>query len=238
MKLSVIIPAYNELHRIGKTLEAMDGWLTKQGFDYEILVVDDGSNDGSEQVTRALEKKIRNLRLIDNRQNHGKGWVVKQGMLEAKGDWRLFMDADNSTSVDQVANFFPFTEQGFDIIVGSRRIEGADIKVHQNLFRDFLGGVFRTIVHILAPVGVTDTQCGFKLFSARAAQAIFLKQTIFRWAFDVEILSIARKMKFKIKEAPIVWVNEGESKVKFGGMVKMLFEVIQVRLNLWGGKYK
>jgi dolichyl-phosphate beta-glucosyltransferase len=157
-------------------------------------------------------------------------------MLEANGDVRLFMDADNSTTVDQVLPFLPYFEQGYDLVIGSRRIAGANIAVHQPWFRDFQGAVFRFIVHTLVPVGVTDSQCGFKAMSAGAAQRIFPEQRIMRWAFDVEILALARKFGFKIKELPIVWVNDVESHVKLSGKIKMLLEVLETRLNLWTGK--
>jgi glycosyltransferase involved in cell wall biosynthesis len=238
MKLSVIIPAFNEAHRIEKTLLAVSEFLKNQTFEYEILAVNDGSRDGTASVVQRLESSISNLKLIDNKENHGKGWVTKQGMLEATGDIRLFMDADNSTKVDEVVKFLPFFDQGYDIVIGSRRVAGSLIAVKQSLFRDFLGGVCRFIVHTLVPVGVTDSQCGFKAFSEKASKAIFSKQTVFRWAFDVEILALARREGFKIKEVPITWVNDAESHVKLGGMINMLLEVIEVRLNLWGGKYK
>lgn len=237
-KLSVVIPAYNEEHRIGKTLEAVSSFLEKQSFDYEILVVSDGSSDRTGEVVQELAKKIKNLKLIQNQENHGKGWVTRQGMLQSSGDVRLFMDADDSTKVDEIVKFLPYFEQGFDIVIGSRRIKGAVIAVKQPWVRDFLGWVFRFIVHTLVPLGVTDSQCGFKAFSARASEAIFPKQKIFRWAFDVEILAIARKAGFKIKEVPITWINDVESHVKFSGMVRMLIEVLAVRWNLWTNKYK
>ncbi len=237
-KLSVVIPAYNEEHRIGKTLAAVSEFLQKQTYPTEILVVNDGSKDRTAAVVAEYEKKIPNLTLVDNQENHGKGWVTKQGMLKATGDIRLFMDADNSTRVEEVVKMLPFFEQGFDLVVGSRRIAGSDIAVKQPWIRDFLGGVFRLIVHTLVPVGVTDSQCGFKAFSRQAAETIFPKQSIYRWAFDVEILALARRRKYKIKEVPVRWVNDAESHVKFGGMVSMLLEVVQVRLNLWTGKYK
>lgn len=238
MKLSVILPAYNEQDRIEKTLLDISQFLQKQSFDYEILVVNDGSKDKTAQVVSSLVPKIAKLRLIDNRENHGKGYVTKQGMLQSSGDIRLFMDADNSTKVDEVLKMVNYFDQGYDIVIGSRRIPGAVIAVHQPWFRDFLGGVFRFIVHTLVPVGVTDSQCGFKAFSAKAARAVFAKQSIYRWAFDVEILALARMLKFKIKEVPVTWVNDAESHVKLGGMINMLLEVIQVRQNLWSGKYK
>jgi len=238
MKLSVVIPSYNEELRIEKTLSAVSGFLQKQSFDYEILVINDGSKDGTVAVINRLESIVPKLKLINNQQNHGKGWVTKQGMLAATGDVRLFMDADNSTKVDEIIKFLPFFEQGYDLVLGSRRISGSVIAVHQPWFRDLQGTIFRLIVHTLVPLGVTDSQCGFKAFSAKASQAIFSKQSIYRWAFDVEILALARKMGFKIKELPITWVDDSESHVKLSGKIHMLLEVVQVRLNLWSGKYK
>jgi glycosyltransferase involved in cell wall biosynthesis len=236
-KLSVIIPAYNEAQRIEKTLLSVSEFLKKQAYQSEILVVSDGSLDETEVVVNGLVNQIPNLSIIPNKANHGKGWVVKQGMLKASGDVRVFMDADNSTKIDEIAKFLPLLEQGFSVVIGSRRTEGAKIAKHQGLIRDFLGGVFRLIVHTLVPLGVTDSQCGFKAFTATSAEMIFPKQKIFRWAFDVEILAIAKQLKFKIKELPITWVNDGESHVKLGGMVNMLWEIVQIRINLWLGKY-
>lgn len=237
-KLSVVIPAYKEAERIGQTLEEIDVFLKQQPYKSEILVVVDGSTDGTAEVVQKLVPVIPNLRVVHNQVNKGKGAVVKQGMLAVTGDIRVFMDADGSTAIDHISSFLPFFEQGFDVVVGSRRIGGANIKVRQGFIRDFLGGVFRFIVHTLVPVGVTDSQCGFKAFTAEAAEKVFPKQTIDRWAFDVEVLAIARKLKLKIKEAPVVWVNDGASNVKFSGMVHMLLEILEVRMNLWMGKYK
>jgi len=238
MFLSVIIPAYNEEKRIAKTLLAVADFLSKQNYESEILVVSDGSKDKTTEVVNGLREQIKNLKLIDERTNYGKGWAVRRGMLEAHGQIRLFMDADKSTTVDQIINFLPHFTEGDEIVIASRRAKGAVIAVKQPWIRDFLGGVFRLIVRILVPLGVTDSQAGFKVFSARAAEAIFKKQTVFRWAFDVEILAIARQLGLKIKEMPVYWVNDTESHVKISGMVRMLLEVLKVRWNLWRGKYK
>ncbi len=242
-KLSVVIPAYNEEKRIARTLLEVGNFLSRQSYDYEILVVNDGSKDQTATVVRQAQATVKNLRLVDNKDNHGKGWVVGHGMLEAVGDIRVFMDADNSTKIDEIAKFLPFFQptgsqpKGFDLVVGSRRIKGANVPKDQGKIREFLGWVFRTIVHILVPVGVTDTQCGFKAMTAASAQAIFPKQTIYRWAFDVEILSLARKNHLTIQEVPITWVNDEASHVKLSGMINMLIEVITVRWNLITGKY-
>lgn len=237
MYLSVIIPAYNEEKRISTTLLAVDAFLSRQNYQFEILVVSDGSKDKTTEMVNGLKGQIKNLKLIDEKINHGKGWAVRRGMLEALGEYRLFMDADNSTTIDQLNNFLPYLNQGYEVIIGSRRMAGAVIAVKQPWIRDFLGGIFRLIVHALVPLTVTDSQAGFKVFSRQATEIIFKKQTIFRWAFDVEILVIAQLSSFKIKEVPIYWINDTESHVKLSGMVKMLLEVCQIRLNLWKGKY-
>lgn len=236
-KLSVIIPAYNEENRISATLKSVHNFLQKQTYAYEILVVNDGSSDNTAGVVSAMAPTIKNLRLIDNKHNQGKGGVVKDGMLAATGDIRLFMDADNSTKVDEITKFLPFFEQGYDLVIGSRRIKGSVIAVHQPWIRDLQGTIFRLIVHTFVPLKVTDSQCGFKAMTANAAEAIFSKQRIFRWAFDVEILALARKFQFKIKEAPITWVDDSESHVRFSGKIMMLLEVMKVRWNLWTKKY-
>ena len=237
MFLSVIIPAYNEEKRITKTLLSVEEYLKRQPYNYEILVVSDGSTDSTIEVVSRLKEQISSLRIIDNKKNHGKGFVVRQGMLEAVGDIRLFMDADNSTNIDQVSKFLPYFQQGYDVVIGSRRAVGSVIVVKQSGLREFLGWVFRLIVRILVPLGVSDSQAGFKAFSKKTTEAVFAKQTIFRWAFDVEILAIAKKMRFKIKETPVIWANDAQSHVKIGGMIKMFFEVLTVRKNLWSKKY-
>ena len=237
MHLSVVIPAYNEEKRISKTLLATDDFLRRQNYESEILVVSDGSKDRTVEVVNGLKEQIKNLRVIDEKINYGKGWAVRRGMLGAHGQIRLFMDADNSTAIEQVVNFLPYFNEGYDIVIGSRRAKGAVIVVKQPWVRDFLGGVFRFIVHALVPLGVTDSQSGFKAITHQAAELIFKKQTIFRWAFDVEVLTIARRLGLKVKEVPIYWVNDTESHVKISGMIRMLLEVLKVRWNLWRGKY-
>lgn len=244
---SVVIPAFNEQNRLPKTLAEIDKYLTKQTYlstssgqaNYEIIVVNDGSKDRTPEVVRDLMPIIRNLKLIDNKENHGKGWVVRQGMLEAKGEYRLFMDADNSTSIDQVEKMWPHFKEGCEVIVGSRDIKGAVIAIPQSWYRVLLGNIFNLIVQIISGLwGIWDTQCGFKGFTERTAKEIFSKCKIDRWAFDVEVLVVAKKLGYKIKEIPVVWKNEPESRVKIKGIIKMLFEVLQIRWNSITGRYK
>ncbi len=234
MYLSVIIPAYNEEKRLPNTLSDIDKYLLRQSYDYEIIVVNDGSKDKTAEVVRGLTSVIKNLRLIDNKENHGKGYVVRQGMLEAKGEYRLFTDADNSTSIDQVEKMWPYFKQGYNIIIGSRDVKGAVLDPPQPWLRNLiLGEGFKLLRKIIAGLWeLEDTQCGFKCFTKKAAEDVFPKCKINRFAFDPEMLIIAKKLGYKIKEIPIVWENDLESKVKFKGMVKMGLDLLKIRLNL------
>ena len=232
--LSVVIPAHNEEKRITKTLEEIDAYLRKQNYPYEIIVVSDGSTDKTSAIIKNLKFKIKNLELIENKENRGKGYVVRQGMLEAKGEHRLFSDADNSTSLDQIEKIWPEIEKGYDIIIGSRDIKGAILDPPQPFLRSIILGegfkLFRKI--IIGLWELEDTQCGFKMFTAKAVEEIFPKCRINRFAFDPEILVLAPKMGYKIKEIPVYWKNSAESKVKFKSMVKMGIDLLKIRLNL------
>ncbi|MDO8654959.1 MAG: glycosyltransferase family 2 protein, partial [bacterium] len=235
---SVIIPAYNEAERIPSTLKAVDEYLRKQSYDYEILVVNDGSKDNTADVVQQMTGSVKDLRLVDRNENRGKGYSVKQGMLAATGDFRLFMDADNSTSVDQVERMWKEFEKGFEVVIGSRDIKGAELPVPQSWVRRRLGDIFNLIVQTISGLwGMWDTQCGFKGFTRKAAEELFSRATIDRWAFDVEILVLAKKRKYKIQEVPVRWINDPNSRVKLSGMIKMLFEVLKIRINLWKGIY-
>ncbi|PIQ92722.1 MAG: hypothetical protein COV69_01620 [Parcubacteria group bacterium CG11_big_fil_rev_8_21_14_0_20_39_14] len=240
MHLSVIIPVFNEERRISKTLLDIDRYLSKQKYGYEILVVDDGSKDRTCFVVEKFQSLIKNLKLIRNQKNHGKGYVVRQGMLESEGDFRIFSDADNSTSIEQIEKFWSLFEKGEGVIIGSRDVKGAVIVNPQPFFRRvILGNGFNLLVQIICGLwGIWDTQCGFKGFSREAVEKIFPKCKIDRWAFDPEILALAKKMGYKINEVPVTWINDPESKVKLKGMVKMFFELLKIRQNLMTGKYQ
>lgn len=239
MYLSIVIPAYNEERRLPKTLEEIDKYLRRQNYDYEIIVVNDGSKDNTAQVVRDWTSVIQNLRLIDNKENNGKGFVARQGLLEAKGEYRLFTDADNSTSINQIEKMWPEFKKGFDIVIGSRDIKGAVLDPPQPFLRNVILGkgfkLFRKFV--IGLWRIQDTQCGFKCFKKEAAERIFPKCKITRFAFDPEILVIAKKRGYKIKEIPVLWKNDPESKVKFKSMLKMAADLIKIRLNLIGGLY-
>ena len=238
MRLSVIIPAYNEAKRLLRTLKAVDEYLRRQPYEYEILVVNAGSTDRTKELVQGAMSEVRNLNIMDV-ENRGKGYAVKQGMLHAKGEYRVFMDADNATSLDHVEKMWPEFANGYDVVIGSRDVKGAVIAVPQVWWRRRLGDIFNLIVQLCSGLwGIWDTQCGFKGFTRKAAEEIFSKCTINRWAFDVEVLVLAKKMGYKIKEIPVRWVNDPYSMVTFSGMVKMLVEVLQITMNNIMGKYK
>lgn len=234
MHLSVIIPAYNEAKRITETLISIRDYLSRQSYDWEVLVVSDGSKDNTAEIVNRFGIQNKGFRFIDNKENHGKGYVVKQGMLEAKGDFRLFMDADNSVTIDYLEKFWPFFEESYDIIIGSIEIEGAKIFEHAQWYRRWLGRLSKYLIRFMAGLWeIRDTQRGFKLFTAKSVQKIFPKIKINRFGFDFEILALAKKLGYKIKEVPVVWSNPGDSKVTLKSYAATFKELIKVRWYLW-----
>ena len=238
MYLSIVIPAYNEAKRLPNTLADIDEYLRRRNYDYEILVVNDGSKDKTVEVARSLLSKIKNLKVTGYEKNQGKGYAVRFGMLEAKGDYRLFTDADNSTPINQVEKMWSEFEKGYDIVIGSRDIKGAILDPPQPAFRRFTGEAFGFFTNlIIGTWGIADTQCGFKGFTRKAVENIFPKCKINRFAFDPEILVIGKLLGYKIKEVPVYWKNDPESKVKFKGMIKMGLDLFKIRWNLIKGIY-
>lgn len=238
--LSVVIPAYNEERRLPRTLESVLGYLGRQPYKAEIIIADDGSTDGTPQIAQACHSSAIPLRLVTHpdRCNHGKGAAVRRGVLEAQGQFRLFMDADNSTTIDHVERFWPYFDQGYDLVIGSRDVKGSVITSGQTWYRELAGKGGNLIIRTLAVPGVADTQAGFKMFTARCAEDIFPRLTIERWGFDVELLAIARHRHYRIKEVPITWENDPEGKVTMKSYFEVLGEVWRVRQNLRNGRYR
>jgi len=235
--LSVIIPAYNEAERIPSTLLDIDHKLHDAPFEYEIIVVNDGSKDNTAGVVRKLANTVKNLILIDNGTNKGKGGVVTQGMLSARGQIRLFMDADNSTSVDQFMNMKPLFDEGAQVVIGSRAAKGSRLQPPEPLYRQILGKLGNILIQLTNVPGIWDTQCGFKAFTANAAQEIFSRVRTKGWGFDIEILAIARALGYKIKQIPVFWVNAAGSKVGFSAYLKVFKENFIIRWWFLTGKY-
>jgi len=236
--LSVIIPAYNEENRIATTLLDIDKYLSQAEYDYEIIAVSDGSKDNTADIVKKLYPAVKNLRLMENKENKGKGGVVRQGMLEAKGAIRLFTDADNSTSIEHFEKMRPWFEEGFPIVICSRAIKGAVKKPPQPFYKNIMGQMGNLFIQAVVLPGFWDTQCGFKAFTEEAATRIFSLTKIDRWGFDVEILALAKKMGYKIKEIPAHWVNNQHSHVKFSGYLQVLWETVKIRWWLINGSYE
>jgi dolichyl-phosphate beta-glucosyltransferase len=239
MYLSIIIPAYNEEKRLPGTLTDIDNYLKGQNYDYEILVVENGSTDKTVEIVKKLSIQIKGLKLVEGSNKGGKGYAVKRGMLEASGEYRIFTDADNSTTINQIEKMWPEFRAGFDIVIGSRDIKGAVLNPPQPWLRQIILGegfkLYRKLV--IGLWDLQDTQCGFKGFTGKAAEDIFPKSVISHFSFDPEILIIGKKMGYKVKEIPIIWKNDLGSKVKPSSMIKMAFDLLKIRLNLLKGIY-
>lgn len=230
--LSVIIPAYNEEARLPSTLEAIQAYLLAQPYTWELLVVDDGSKDKTVDVANQCFRDPR-CRVVRNPANMGKGATIRNGMTQATGDFRLFTDADNSTPIEEVAKLLPKVEsEGYAVAIGSRAVKGASLEKRQPIHRELMGRVFNLIVQVVALGGIKDTQCGFKLFTAAAANYVFPRQQLPGFSFDVEVLVLARKGGFKIAEVPVRWIDSPQSRVSpLKDSAKMFLDVIRIRLR-------
>jgi dolichyl-phosphate beta-glucosyltransferase len=207
--LSLIIPAYNEAERIAPTLARIVEWVDLQAFEVEILVVDDGSTDATIDVASGVDSRIR---VLANGMNRGKGYSVRHGVLESRGDQVLFSDADLSTPIEEYERLVSALE-GADIAIGSRAVDRSKVTTRQPFYREAMGRTFNRIVQVLAVGGVRDTQCGFKLFDGDVARELFADVTIDGFAFDVEVLYLALRRGLRIKEVPVFWANDERTHV-------------------------
>jgi dolichyl-phosphate beta-glucosyltransferase len=239
MHLSYVIPAFNEERRIGPTLHAVWGYLRGQSFESEIIVSDDGSTDSTCEMVAAFSREAVGgppVRMLRN-PHLGKGGAVRAGMLAATGALRFCGDADQSMPVNQLDRFLAPESWAFDVAIGSREAPGA-IRHDEPAYRHVMGRVFNAIVRLVAVPGLDDTQCGFKLFTADAAEALFSQQTMNGFGFDVEVLFLARKRGFTIVEIGIEWRHVESSKVQpVPDTIRMLRDCVLVRLNDWRGRY-
>lgn len=238
--LSLIIPVFNEEKRIGATLLCVDKHLSNRKYGYEIIVISDGSFDKTVDVVKKYKQLVKNLDVIDNLENNGKGAAVKLGMLAAKGKYRIFMEADNSISIQNFDSMERLFEKGCDMVIGIRdKRDSKDIKhgSSEPLFLGILRGIPNIFIQILGVSGFRDTQCGFKGFTEEAVRHIFSRVKIPRWGFDAEILAVAQRLDLKIGVIPIQWKNNQRSHVSFGGYLGMFREILLIRWNLWRNKY-
>lgn len=230
MQISIIIPAYNEEKRIKKTIESILTYVQKKKYDYEIIVVNDGSTDKTKDVVQ--EFKNKKIKIIDNLENKGKGFSVKQGFLTATKKWILFSDADLSTPIEELDTFFRYQE--YDIIIGSRNLPDSLIVIKQPFLRSTLGKIFPFFVRLLLLSEIKDTQCGFKLFKKEVAKKIAEMQTIDGFCFDAEQLFIAKKIGYSVKEIPISWQNDERSKIRIiRDTIQMFMDLMRIKYNNW-----
>lgn len=227
--LSVVIPVYNEEARLGGTLTRIHEYLAAQSYKSEILVVDDGSTDRTVEVAKSAGADSR-LRLLCHEVNRGKGAAVRTGMAAARGQFALFSDADLSTPIEEIEKLWPKLGAGFDIVIGSRGLRESQIVVHQNIVRETMGRTFNLLVRLLVVPGIHDTQCGFKLFTRRAVDAVFPRCQLNGWAFDVELLALALSEGLRIAEVPVRWINSPNTRVKaFSASKQMFFDLLRLR---------
>ena len=237
-QLSIVIPAYNESARIGETLERVLGCVAAQNWDAEVLVVDDGSKDDTAAIVQRWMTVHPRLHLVKNPGNRGKGYSVRNGLLQAAGEIVMFTDADLSAPMEEAERLLAALADGADVAIGSRWMDRTRQTIHQPLYRQFFGRCFNWITRTVMGLPFKDTQCGFKAFKRSAAQVIFRLQRIERWGFDPEILFIARKLKYVIREVPVTWGHDERSRMSYlkDGM-KMLEEMVLIRVNSAAGRY-
>jgi dolichyl-phosphate beta-glucosyltransferase len=234
--LSIVIPAYNEEHRLPTSLRQVIEFVSACPFKTEVIIVDDGSEDRTGDVVRQYMQEAPFISLLSVIHG-GKGHAVRAGMLAAAGEYVFLADCDLAMPIDQVVRFLPPTVGDYDIAIASREIAGA-VRFHEPFYRHFIGRVFNLIVRVLAVRGISDTQAGFKCFRRQAARQLFSRQTIDGWGFDVEILLMAQRFGMKIIEIPIDWYHNNDSRVRpFYDSYRMFSEVVKIRLNARNGVY-
>lgn len=237
-QLSLILPSFNEAHRLKASLTEIEKALQAVVDDYEIIIINDGSTDDTLTVAQGLTNE--KILLISYATNQGKGYAVRQGMQRAQGQYHLFMDVDLATSLDAIGIFFQsIKNQGADVLIGDRKSDFSNQKIPQPLTRRVLGAGFTFLSQMLLNCPLHDFTCGFKMFTKKASQTIFKYQRINRWSFDSEILFIAKKHRFTIKEIPVIWQHQPNSKVRLGtDILTSLKGLFQIRLNDAQGLYK
>jgi dolichyl-phosphate beta-glucosyltransferase len=240
-ELSIVIPAYNEEKRIGRTLGRIREYFATQGIaadEFEIVVVDDGSTDGTARLVQEHAREMPELRLVSNAENRGKGYSVRHGMLEARGAVSLFTDADLSSPIEESEKLFSAIRAGNDFAIGSRAVDRSLIVIHQSRFREIAGIIFNGFVRLFTGLPFHDTQCGFKAFLTAPCRIVFEQQRIAGFGFDPEILFIARKQGLKGAEVPVRWAHDPATKVHvLRDSFLMFADLIYIRWNWVLGRY-
>lgn len=234
---SIVIPVYNEEKRLRENLPAIFDFFRSSGVSFEALFVNDGSTDGTKSVLLEFKQSYP-FTLISYERNRGKGYAVRKGVLASKGDWVIFFDIDLATPLNEFTHFRSFRESSDDVIIGSRRLADSHIRKNESALRVALGSGFSLLSRFLVPA-VSDFTCGFKCFSRRAAMGIFQLARIDRWAFDTEILYLARLQKFSVKEMPVSWSHSADSRVRvLSDVLTSARDLLRIRVNAWRSQYK
>ncbi|OHB69459.1 MAG: hypothetical protein A2W23_04135 [Planctomycetes bacterium RBG_16_43_13] len=236
--LSIVLPCYNEETNIESAINRIYGYLSNIGYAFEIITVDDGSTDGTAHLIEEISRKIKEIRMIHYVANRGKGYAVRIGMLSAIFDKVLFLDCDMAVPIEELDKFIPYIEKGYDIVVGSKRLAGSELIKKESPLREFLGRGFVSVSNLILGTRATDITRGFKLFKRNIAREIFSRQRLERWGFDAEILFIAQKRGYKIKEVPVSFSHGRNSKVNVArDILYSLWELLIIRYNDLKGVY-
>jgi dolichyl-phosphate beta-glucosyltransferase len=236
---SIVIPCYNEAARIVVTLTEIFHHLSELKYSYEVIIVNDGGTDQTQEVLVSAFKNNSNLKYVSYEKNKGKGHAVRYGVMHAKGDLVMFLDADGATPIDEFRKLYEAIGKGADVAIGSRAMDTSQVKLEAKWYRILLGRIFNAFVNVLCVPGIRDTQCGFKLFTRKAADLIFSRQYIDGFAFDCELLHIAKKHGLVIKEIPVNWKNVEGSKVNLLiDPLYMFLEIVRIRIRSLRGAYR
>lgn len=236
---SVVIPAFNEEKVIGGTLTSVENYLASRRIPHEIIVINNGSVDRTRQVVIDWAKLGHPVRMLENVQNRGKGGAVRQGILASRGEWILFMDADNATPIEEMEKAWPLMDGQWDVLVGSRRVAGAVFVKRQPLLREMFGIVFSRLANFFVCPGIPDFTCGFKCFKKEAALDLFKCQTVEDWTFDIEIILMARRKGYKITQFPVTWTDTPKTNLKIPKDTWVCLRgLCVIWWNLVNGKYR
>jgi dolichyl-phosphate beta-glucosyltransferase len=237
--LSIVIPAYNEETRIEPTVREIVGYCRSRARAFELILVDDGSQDATSSVGLLLSNEFPEIKLIRLAANHGKGYAVRTGVLNAIGRAVLFADADGATPINEVERLETALALGVDVAIGSRALQGEGVKVKAKLYRHIIGRTFHQLVEWLADAGVKDTQCGFKLFQSAVAQDLFSRMRMNGFSFDVEVLIMARRRGYRVAEVPVNWTHQAGSKVRLTrDSLQMAADLFRIRTHWLRGEYE
>lgn len=238
IKLSVIVPVYNEESRFKEGFNHYYSYLSKLDSAWELIFVNDGSTDRTLQILQKLAKKKVDIKIITYSKNQGKGFAIVQGVKKARGQYVLFSDLDHSVPIDTVEKFYKYFKDGYSVVIGSRRVKGAKFIKRQGLFRELLGRGFTLIVRIIIDWQIKDATCGFKAFENQISKKIFNKITVYDWAFDAELIFLCKKYNIKYAQAPVTWDDKRGSKVSLKrDVIRSLFGILKIRLNDLQSKY-